>query len=159
MRLFTNKAFTLSLVGLAATATVAMAASHSQKGLEDAVKARHAQMQMVGYHTGMLGAIAKGEAEFDAQIVSAAAANLAALATMERATLWIEGSEQGAVEGSRAKAEIWSDPDGFAAKFGDLEKAALAFEGAADAAAVGAAMGALGGSCKGCHETYRGPKN
>ena len=63
------------------------------------------------------------------------------------------------MDGSRGKAEIWSDAAGFKAKFGDMETAALSMVGAADAATVGAGMGALGGSCKACHEIYRGPKN
>ena len=78
---------------------------------------------------------------------------------MDTATLWTPGTEQGAAEGSRAKPEIWSDAAGFAAKMADLKNAAAAMSGAADQAAVGAAMGGIGGACKGCHETYRGPKN
>ncbi|WP_299030080.1 cytochrome c [uncultured Sulfitobacter sp.] len=146
-------------LGAGIVASTAFAASHADKAAMDAVKARHAQMQMVGYHIGVLGGIAKGEAPYDSAVVDAAANNLAALASMSHATLWVEGSEQGAVEGSRAKPEIWSDSAGFEAKFNDMKMAASALVGAADAAAVGAGMGALGGSCKGCHETYRGPKN
>jgi len=62
------------------------------------------------------------------------------------------------VEGSRAKPEIWTDMAGFDAKFEDMNTAALALVSAAGAAAVAAGMGALGGSCKACHENYRGPK-
>ena len=150
--------FALTL-GAGIIATTAFAASHGDKALTDAVNARHAQMQMVSYHTGMLGGVAKGEVAYDSAMVDAAAKNLAALAMMHHATLWLDGSEQGAVEGSRAKTDVWSDPAGFTMKFTDMEVAALALVGAADAAAVGAGMGALGGSCKACHETYRGPKN
>lgn len=146
-------------LGAAIIATASFAESHAAKDLDPAVAARHYQMQMVGYHTGILGAIAKGEAEYDAAIVAAAAKNLAALASMERATLWVEGTEQGVSAGSRAKAEIWSDPDGFAERMQALADASTALMDASDAAAVGAGMGDLGGSCKACHEKYRGPKN
>ncbi|NNE51902.1 MAG: cytochrome c [Sulfitobacter sp.] len=139
-------------------ATAGFAGSHAVKSSNATVAARHNQMQMVGYHIGVLGAVAKGEMAYDAAMVEAAAKNLAALATMERATLWAEGTEQGAADLSRAKAEIWQEPDAFAAKFKALEEASLAMVGAADAAAVGAAMGPLGGACKGCHEQFRGPK-
>lgn len=155
---FTTALFTATL-GVGVLATAAFSDGHADKALADAVKARHAQMQMVGYHIGVLGGVAKGEIAYDSAVVDAAANNLASLAGMAHATLWVEGSEQGAVEGSRAKAEIWSDAAGFDAKFTDMETAALALVGAADAGAVGAGMGALGGSCKGCHETYRGPEN
>lgn len=152
-----TKAVLTTALGASILATATFAGSHADA--PPAVKARHAQMQMVGYHIGVLGGIAKGEVPYDAAIVDAAAKNIAHLATMEHATLWIAGTEQGTVAGSRAKAEVWSKPDDFKAKFSDMEKAALALVGAADAGAVGAGMGALGGSCKGCHETYRGPKN
>ncbi len=144
-----------ALAALVATTTIAI----GEDDAPPAVKARKAQMQIIAYHTGLLGAIAKGEAPHDQAIVDVAARNVARMAMIERTTLWLEGTEQGAVKGSRAKAEIWSDPDGFAAKFDALEKAATGLVGAADAAAVGAGMGALGGACKGCHEGYRGPKN
>lgn len=146
-------------IGAALIASTAFAGSHAAKELNPAVAARHHQMQMVGYHIGILGAVAKGEMDYDAAMVSAAASNLAALARMERATLWVAGTEQGVAEGSRAKAEIWSDPDGFAEKFEGLATAATALIDAPDAAAVGAGMGALGGACSACHENYRGPKN
>ncbi|NNK15272.1 MAG: cytochrome c [Sulfitobacter sp.] len=158
MNLFMKSTVALGL-GAAVIATVSMAGSHSSEKLNPAVAARHHQMQMVGYSIGILGAVAKGEMEYDAAMVSSAAKNLNALAQMDRATLWIEGTEQGATAGSRAKAEIWSDPDGFAEKFQALADASAALIDASDAAAVGAGMGDLGGSCKGCHEKYRGPKN
>lgn len=156
MKMYTKKAIGLCLTaGLIASGS--FAASHASVS-NKTVAARHAQMQMVGYHTGVLGAIAKGEMEYSSEMVDAAATNLRELAKMQRATLWIEGTEQGVVDGSRAKAEIWSDADGFAKGFTDLENAASAMIGAADAAAVGAGMGAIGGSCKACHEKFRGPK-
>ncbi len=141
----------------ALVATAVLADSHAAGN--PAVEARHHQMQMVGYHTGVLGAVAKGEMDYDAAMVSAAAKNLVSLAMMERATLWIEGTEQGAAPDSRAKAEVWSDSDGFAQAFQALADAATVLVDAPDAAAVGAGMGDLGGACKACHEKYRGPKN
>lgn len=158
MKLFEKKIFAITL-SAGIIATTAFAAGHADKATTDAVKARHGQMQMIGYHMGILGAVAKGEQPYDSAVVDAAASNLAALAGLSHTTLWVEGSEQGAVEGSRAKAEIWSDPEGFSAKFADMLTAANEVVGAADAATVGAGMGALGGACKACHETYRGPKN
>ena len=57
-----------------------------------------------------------------------------------------------------AKAEIWQKPDDFAAKARDFEQAALAFRTVAqgnDVAAIQAAQGNLGKSCKACHDLYR----
>lgn len=102
----TFAALTLS-ASLAATA--AFAASHAAKA-PPAVEARHAQMQMVGYHTGVLGSIAKGEMPYDAAMVDSAAKNLAALAGMEHATLWIAGTEQGAAAGHAPKQKSGAMP-------------------------------------------------
>ena len=140
-------------------ATAAFAGSHSDKAAKDAVAARHAQMQIVSYSTGILGAMAKGEVEFDAALASSAATNLNAMAKLDLATLWVPGTEQGAIDGSRAKAEVWSDSAGFVEKFAALEKASADMMGAADVDAVNTGIGAIGAACKACHETYRGPKN
>lgn len=157
------KSYTKSIAALALSAgiiaTASVAGSHSSKTMDPAVAARHSQMQIVGYSIGILGAVAKGEMAYDAAMVASAAANINAMAKLDRATLWTSGTEQGAAEGSRSKAEVWSDPAGFDAKFQGLADASAALMTAADAAAVGAGMGALGGACKACHETYRGPKN
>ena len=155
-----TRLFGLTVTAVAVAAT-AFAASHANPALEGAVKARGAQMTMISYHTGLLGDMAKGDVPYDAAMATAAAENLAAAAAMKRATLWIEGSEQGAVEGSRAKAEIWSAPAGFEEKAVALEPAAATMVTAAgtDLEALRAAMGGIGGSCKGCHEAYRGPRN
>jgi cytochrome c556 len=153
-----RKPFAVGL-SIAIVATASLAASHTASSSNKAVAARHAQMQMISYNTGLLGSVAKGEVEFNAEMVNSAAKNLNALAKMDTSTLWTQGTEQGAAEGSRAKPEIWSDAPGFAAKFADLEKASADMMGAADLDAVKAGIGAIGGTCKGCHETYRGPKN
>jgi cytochrome c556 len=147
--------FTLAAFCVTATALVATPA------LEKATEARHAQMQMVSYHTGVLGDMAKGETPYDAAIATAAAENLASVASMSKITMWIEGSEQGAIEGSRAKSEIWSDAAGFEASMTALVTAATAMIPAAgtDLDALRAAMGPIGNTCGDCHKAYRGPRN
>lgn len=158
MNIARTSVFCLSLAGFA---TAAFAAAHSDKAAMAAVEARHAQMKLIAYHTGLLGAMAKGEMDYDAASAENAATNLHAAAGMARDPLWIEGTEQGTVEGSRAKAEIWSDPAEFDEKFMALETASAEMIDAAstDVESLRAAMGAIGQSCKGCHETYRGPEN
>ena len=62
---------------------------------------------------------------------------------------------------TRAKAEIWNDPQGFAAAVQRFQQASAQFDAAArsgDLAAIQAAQPALGSSCSNCHDTYRGPK-
>ncbi|MBB3957740.1 c-type cytochrome [Novosphingobium sediminicola] len=57
-----------------------------------------------------------------------------------------------------AKADIWSDKASFAKAAGNFSNAAKTFKIAADdqdTTAMAKAMGALGGTCKGCHDTFR----
>ena len=57
-----------------------------------------------------------------------------------------------------AKAEIWQNPKDFEAKAAAFNEAASAFNGAAqgtDLAAIRAAHGNLGKTCKACHDLYR----
>lgn len=61
----------------------------------------------------------------------------------------------------RAKANIWTDWDGFKAAMEKSDAAAADLVAAAetgDRSATLAALGAMGKTCKGCHEEYRGPK-
>ncbi|HST36204.1 MAG TPA: cytochrome c [Allosphingosinicella sp.] len=63
---------------------------------------------------------------------------------------------------TRAKAEIWSDRQGFRLAGGRLLVAARQMDAAArsgDIARIRAALPALQGACGGCHESYRGPAN
>jgi cytochrome c556 len=62
---------------------------------------------------------------------------------------------------TRAKAEIWSDPQTFRQRAESFSTAAVAFEAAArngDLAEIRAAHGELGNSCKNCHDRFRGPE-
>jgi cytochrome c556 len=158
MKTFTKSKLAIGF-GAALIATASVADSHATKSTNADVAARHAMMGLVGQNMGVLGSTAKGEIAFNAGLVQAAAANLNMLAKIDPTTLWTAGTEQGAADLSRAKPEIWSDPAGFAQKFEDMASASAALMDAADLEAVRAGMGPLGGSCKACHESYRGPKN
>lgn len=98
----------------------------------------------------------------DAAIAAAAAGTVAAMAA-DLAALFPEGSGPGGegIEKTRAKAEIWTDHEGFEAKAKAFEDAAALLTTAAAANDVGqikTAMGEVGAACKACHEAYRGPK-
>ena len=59
---------------------------------------------------------------------------------------------------TEAKAEIWQKPKDFMAKSAAFTAAAKAFNGAAqstDLAKIRAAHGAMGKTCKACHDLYR----
>ena len=61
-------------------------------------------------------------------------------------------------EKTKARPEIWEDPDGFSASMNKFVGAAKDMAVAAesgDMAQIGPAVQALGGSCKGCHDDYK----
>jgi cytochrome c556 len=62
---------------------------------------------------------------------------------------------------TRAKAEIWTNPDAFRSSSVNLVVAARRLDAAArgnDIAAIRAAFQALGRTCSGCHDQFRGPE-
>jgi cytochrome c556 len=120
----------------------------------DAFQDRHMTMEMVGDAMKPLGAIAKKQAPFDAAVVKASATTIAE--NLEKAaTLFPTGSGGGE---SKAKPEIWTDAAGFEKAMKDAHAAAVALQSVKDEAAFGPALGAVGASCKGCHDKYRMPK-
>jgi cytochrome c556 len=74
-----------------------------------------------------------------------------------------KGTAQGTGAGNtRAKAEIWGNWSRFTGGAARVAKLALDLSLAAetgDKGAIGAARGALGKGCGGCHKAWRGPKN
>jgi cytochrome c556 len=80
---------------------------------------------------------------------------------MKIATLFPAGSDQpqGKDPGqTMAKAEIWQDPDDFAAKVKAFQDEAAMFNTAVtggDMGVIKAEFEKLGGTCGGCHKTYR----
>lgn len=127
----------------------AFAASHS-----DPIATRKAEMKKVGGAMGAMVKMAKGEMDFDAAVA------LTSLKTMNEVAsnfgeLFPEGSQVGGK--TTAAPKIWEDMAGFKTaitKF-EVDTAAAIANAPADKAALGAALGAAGGNCKACHQTYR----
>jgi cytochrome c556 len=69
-----------------------------------------------------------------------------------------DGSGSDAGVKTEARAEIWSDPEGFKKRTAAFVSAAAAFNQIAqggDLAAIRTGVKELGGTCKGCHEQFR----
>jgi len=137
-----------------------VAQSQDAKMIESAVKYRQGAFSMIGWHIGPLGAMAKGKMDFDAAVFAANAQAIAELAKYPE-NAFPEGSSSDSVE-TRAKPEIWSDAAGFGEKLEAFKSAsgelASVAAGASSFDDVKAAFGALGKSCKGCHDDYRHKK-
>lgn len=149
----------ITAVSLSGLVGSAFAAGHLTPEQQRGMDARQAHMSLYGFNLGPIGGMVQERIPYDAQVASAAAANLAALAAIDQAGYWVEGTDT-SIEGSRAMPAIWSDMAGF-----EAEQVKLADTTAALAAVAGdgldamkAAFGPVGQSCGSCHESYRQPQ-
>ena len=147
-RLFIGSAIVLGLV-----ASFAWAAATGT----EAIKQRQHEMEGVRDAMMALGAIAKGQQPFDAEVVQASAAKIAGHLE-QAAELFPAGSESGDVE-TWAKPEIWSDRENFDVTLKAAHEAAVELQAVSEAEAFPPALGKLGNSCKSCHDLYRLPKS
>ncbi len=150
------------ILALACSAAVAGSAFAGGHGGNPAVKARKAHMQLYAFNLGTLGAMAKGEVEYDAAAASAAAGNLAAVASLNQRAYWVPGtSSDDLPDESRALPAIWeegSKAGEIGASFAEAAAALAAVAGDGREAMAGA-IGAVGKGCGDCHKAYRAPNN
>jgi len=120
---------------------------------EGAVKYRQKVMDAVGGTMESMVAIAKQEVPHTAHL-AVHARNMAALATVVN-DVFPAGSGEGDTE---ALPEIWSEPEAFKQGLAEFNEAARALDtvvASGDMSGFGEALGALGQSCKGCHEEFK----
>ena len=141
------KRLALGFGTLVMAATVAMA----HEGVKDPlVKARMDLMGEIKENTGTLGNMLKGKIPFDA-----AQAEAARLAQLENAKAIPAAFETQATDPkSEAAPAIWTGWDDFVAKTNDMITAVEAAD-ASSLDSLRGGMGAIGGSCKACHKSYR----
>ncbi|NVK00368.1 MAG: cytochrome c [Oceanospirillaceae bacterium] len=120
---------------------------------EDAIKYRQAVFTAFRWHFGAMGAMVRGKVDYDAEQFAHHATQFAALTRMPKEG-FIEGSDFGDTE---AKAELWENMDDVSARFDKLMVNADALLAATGGSLddVKGAFGAVGKSCKGCHDNYR----
>ena len=119
---------------------------------EDAIKYRQSAFTVMGAHFSRLAPVVRGERPFDAAEVQA---NVEIVAMM--ANLPWQGFGEG-TEGGRAKPEVWMDQAGFEQAQAKLSEEVAKLAAAArsgELAQVRTAFGAVGASCKACHDNFR----
>ena len=120
---------------------------------DDPQHARHELMEAVGDAAKPVGQMLRGNAEFDAEVLTASLQTFLD-ASKTFGGLFPEGSDTGK---TRAAPAIWEDRAGFdnaLAKFGAAAEAALA----ADPGSLEEAKPVVGpvfNTCRTCHESYR----
>ena len=125
------------------------------------VKARQGQFQIMAINLGILGSMAKGETEYNAEAAQAAADTLVAVSMIQQGPNWPAGTDNMSIDGTRAQPNIWENLDDVVSKWNDFGEAAKVMQAAAGTGqeALGPALGTVGGTCKACHDTYRAPKS
>ena len=125
---------------------------------EDAIKYRQSAYTVMATHFGRIGAMAAGRVPFDAK---AAADNAVIVLEMSKLpfTAFAEGTDKGLP--NRAKPEIWKESAKFKAAGEKMQSEVVKLDAAAKRGsldAIKAAVGAVGGSCKACHDDFRAEK-
>ncbi len=145
----------LTSIVLAALAAAALPAAAQFAKPEDAIRYRRAGMTMMSAHFGRVAAMANGRVPFDAKVAADNAELATTLSKLPYAG-FIPGTESGG--DTKAKPEIWTEPDKFRAAAGKMQDEMVKLNTAAKAGnldALKAAAGEVGKACKACHDTYR----
>ena len=147
----------LVLLGTVATLAGLPAAAQFQKP-EDAIKYRQSAFTVMGSHFGRIAAMAQGRVPFDAK---AAAEHADIVLTMSKLPYQAfgEGTDKGLPQ--RAKPEVWKEQPKFKAAAEKMQGEVVKLDAAAKTGnldAIKAAVGAVGGSCKACHDDFRADK-
>lgn len=155
------KSSLVAIVGLVASSVLPTAASAD--AIEDAVKARQSFMKVNAFTLGILGAMAKGERDYDAELAGTLAENLHALSLIKQAEMWPEGSANdnpALKDKTRALPAAWTTYPAVVEKHqawtdASAELAAVAGDGLE---ALKSKIGPVGKSCGGCHDDFRAEK-
>lgn len=140
----------MSFIGVS-VALASIASTSLRADPQDTVDYRVHIMETIREQSEILGLIAQKKAPADHVVAHAQVLALNAKAA--------KNAFRENVPGGRAKPEVWSQAQEFAKKMDALNAAAndIVKSAKADGAAnLGPKLSALG--CKGCHDSYRGPK-
>ncbi len=143
-----------SILTLAVLAAAMPLLGQAQTKPEDVITYRQSLMQVIRWNFGPLGAMAKGDMAFDADI-AARNASLIHQLSLRMEEGFAEGSGEGDTD---AKAEIWSDWEDFLSKVQGLQETSGALAEVAaggDYDAFRAQFAETGKACKACHDDYR----
>jgi cytochrome c556 len=144
----------IAAAALAGLGTALPAAAQFAKP-EDAIKYRKSAMTIMAAHFGRVAAMANGKVPFDPKAAAQNAEIATVMSTLPFAAFGA-GTDKGAE--TRAKPEIWAEPDKFNAGAKKMQDEMAKLNTAAKGGsldAIKAAAGDVGKTCKGCHDDYR----
>lgn len=149
-----------SLAVAALALVTAVPAAAQFRNAEAAIKYRQSVMTVKNNHLARVFAMVNGQVPFDAKV---AAENIEIVNMLsgnaQFASFMVDGSDKG---NTRAKPEIWTEKDKWNAAIvksqEDMAKLVAAGK-AGNLDQIKAAAGAVGASCKACHDAYQKPAN
>ncbi|SLN28947.1 Cytochrome c-554 precursor [Roseivivax jejudonensis] len=141
----------------AAALVLALASPAVAQDFEGHIKARQGMFRIMAINLGIIGDMAKGETEYEAEMAQTAADNLVAVSGINPLVLFPEGSSNEAVEGTRALPAIWENTGDVGDKWAAFGTAASDLQAVAGDGreALGPALGPVGDACSSCHDEYR----
>lgn len=149
-------------VGLSAAAIACAGAVLAQDAPPFAmeIEARQGIMAYRALQLGVLGGMAKGEVEYNAEAAQKAADNLAAVGALDASMLWPQGSDSDANPETETLAAMWAADSDVGTKAQAMGEATTAMQAAAgkDLDSLKAAMGPMGEACTACHKSFRKPQ-
>ena len=128
----------------------------SEKQAANALKFRQSIFQLVRSNMGPLGGMAKGQIPFNESTMETNGKRIEQLGLMIEDYFALDTT--GFSLDTGAKNDIWKDREGFNKKAMDMVKAAQALQMIArnkDKASYRKAIGAVGATCKACHDDYK----
>ena len=145
-------AWTMAAAALAATAALPAAAQF--RDADAAIKYRQSVMTVQQFHLGRIFAMANGRMPFDAKVV---AEDAAVLDTIDKLPFvaFGPGTDKG---NTRALPAVWSERAKFDAAVHKMQDDVAKLHEAAKTGnldRIKAAVGAVGQSCKACHDDFR----
>jgi cytochrome c556 len=149
-------ALAATALGLATTLT-ALPAAAQYRNADAAIKYRQSAMTLQSNHMGRLFAMINGQVPFDAKVAAENIEIVALLNSRVQFAAFIDGSDKG---NTRAKPEIWTEKDKFSAAVAKSQDDVITFVAAGKTGnldQIKAAAGAVGQSCKACHDAYQKP--
>jgi cytochrome c556 len=148
---------TLSVLTALFVSTQAMSQTvESEKQAKTTVQFRQALLQLVRSNMGPLGAMAKGNIPYDAQVMMKNGQRIEQLGLMME-DYFAADTRAFDVE-TGAKDEIWENMADFNQKSTNMVEAAIAVQAVAEAGNTDEyrkMIGALGATCKACHDDYK----
>jgi cytochrome c556 len=144
-------------ITLAAIASGIAGATLAQQKPEEVIKYRKSVMTIQSWHMRPMAAMVKGQRPYDAETFAYNAQVIGHTAKM-KAEAFAPGTDKAPDAETRAKPEIWSEPEKFKQALDRFQAEAIKLVEASKVGSLDAVRPVFGGvakACGACHDTFR----